>query len=43
MWWVVVVYENDSQRIRGGKVYLAPDFEPAEWRAKYREPTSEPG
>ena len=37
MWWVVVVYESDGERISHGKVYFAPDFEPAEWRARYTE------
>ena len=40
MWWIVVVYDTDSQRIRRAKVYFAPDFEPAAWRAKYREPNA---
>jgi hypothetical protein len=43
MWWVVIQYETDGQRMRHAKVYFAPDFEPAEWRAKYRDSSAEPG
>jgi hypothetical protein len=40
MWWVVVVYDTEGARVRHAKVYFAPDFEPAEWRAKYRDSTA---
>jgi hypothetical protein len=43
MWWVLLVYETDGQRVRRAKVYFAPDFEPAPWRAKYRVSPSETG
>jgi len=39
LWWVVVVYETDGDRMKHAKLYFAPDFEPAEWRAKYRIPS----
>ena len=37
MWWVVVAYDTDGARMRHAKVYFAADFEPAEYRAKYRD------
>ena len=38
MWWVVVVYDTDGERMSHAKLYFAPDFKPADWRAKYRAP-----
>ena len=43
LWWVVVVYETDGGLMSRAKVYFAPEFEPAEWRSKYRAPSSMDG
>jgi hypothetical protein len=36
LWWVVILYDTDGDRLSHAKFYFAPEFEPAEWRAKYR-------
>ena len=42
LWWVVIVYETDGDLMKRAKVYFAPEFAPAEWRAKYRvQPSSD--
>jgi hypothetical protein len=42
LWWVVV-YETDGELMSRAKVYFAPEFEPAEWRSKYRALSSRDG
>ncbi|MGH2446385.1 MAG: nuclear transport factor 2 family protein [Candidatus Limnocylindria bacterium] len=37
LWWAVNVYELRDDRITRSRTYFAPDFEPPEWRAPYRE------
>lgn len=37
LWWAVNVYELRDGRITRSRTYFAPDFEPPEWRAPYRE------
>jgi len=37
MWWAINVYELRDGRITRSRTYFAPDFEPPEWRAPYRE------
>ncbi|MEO8511532.1 MAG: nuclear transport factor 2 family protein [Chloroflexota bacterium] len=39
-WWVLIVYATDGERLSGGKVYFAPEFEPPEWRTKYLDRSS---
>lgn len=36
-WWAVNVYELRDGRVTRLRAYFAPDFEPPEWRASYRE------
>ena len=43
LWWVVVVYETEGERISRAKIYFAPEFEPADWRSKYRVPLNRDG
>jgi ketosteroid isomerase-like protein len=43
LWWLVVVYDTDGERLSRFKIYFAPDFEPAEWRSKYRLPLHREG
>jgi hypothetical protein len=43
LWWVVLVYDTDGERVSRAKFYFAPEFEPAEWRAKYRVPSGRGG
>lgn len=44
IWWVIILYELKAERISRSTVFFAPAFEPAEWRAPYREaPASEQG
>ena len=40
LWWVLVVYDTDGELMSRAKVYFAPEFEPADWRSKYRAPSS---
>lgn len=37
LWWAVNVYELRDGRIARSRTYFAPDFEPPDWRAPYRE------
>jgi hypothetical protein len=37
VWWVIVFYETDGERITHTTTYFAPEFEAPEWRAPYRE------
>ena len=43
LWWVVVVYDTEGERVSRGKIYFAPEFEPAAWRSKYRVPMDRQG
>jgi hypothetical protein len=36
-WWVVNVYELRDGRLARFRAYFAPDFEPPDWRAPFRE------
>ena len=38
LWWVVIAYQSDGERIASAKAYFAPDFEPPAWRARYTDP-----
>lgn len=35
-WWVILHCDSDAGRITRSKLYFAPEFEPPDWRAKYR-------
>ena len=37
LWWAVNIYEVRDNRIARSRSFFAPDFEPPEWRAPYRE------
>ena len=37
LWWVINLYELREGRIGDSRSYFAPDFEPPEWRAPYRD------
>jgi len=43
LWWIVVVYDTDGERLSRFKIYFAPEFEPADWRSKYRVPFDREG
>jgi hypothetical protein len=36
-WWGVNLYELRSGRISRSRIFFAPDFDPPDWRAPYRE------
>ena len=36
-WWAVNLYELRDGKMSHSRSYFAPDFEPPEWRAPYRE------
>jgi ketosteroid isomerase-like protein len=36
-WWVINIHELRDGRISAMRTYFAPDFEPPDWRAPYRE------
>lgn len=36
-WWVVNIYELVGERIARTRTFFAPEFEPPEWRAPYRD------
>jgi hypothetical protein len=46
LWWVLNLFELRDGRIGSSRSYFAPDFEPPDWRAPYRDgelaPTVEP-
>jgi ketosteroid isomerase-like protein len=37
IWWVVIQYELEAERVAHSRVFFAPAFEPPDWRAPYRE------
>jgi len=37
LWWVLNLYELREGRIARIRAYFAPDFEPPDWRAPFRE------
>lgn len=37
MWWAVNLYELRDGLIARSRTYFAPDFDPPEWRAPYRD------
>lgn len=37
VWWAVNVYEVRDGKIARSRSYFAPEFEPPDWRAPYRE------
>jgi hypothetical protein len=37
IWWVIVLYETDGERITRTRCFFAPEFPPPEWRAPYRD------
>jgi hypothetical protein len=37
LWWAVNIYEVRDNRIARSRSFFAPDFEPPDWRAPYRE------
>jgi ketosteroid isomerase-like protein len=36
-WWVVNIYEVRDGRIAHSRSFFAPEFEPPDWRARYRD------
>lgn len=40
-WWAVNVYELRDGLIGRSRTFFAPDFEAPDWRAPYREPSSD--
>jgi ketosteroid isomerase-like protein len=41
IWWVVIQYQLEGERIAHSKVFFAPAFEPPDWRSPYREPATD--
>lgn len=41
VWWVIVMYRVEGDRIVHATTFFAPEFEAPEWRAPYREQTEE--
>jgi hypothetical protein len=37
IWWVIVLYEAEGDRISRVRAFFAPEFEAPEWRAPYRD------
>lgn len=37
MWWAVNIYELRDGLIARSRIFFAPDFDPPEWRAPYRD------
>ena len=37
LWWVVIAYQSDGERIGSAKAYFAPDFEPPRMAGAIRE------
>lgn len=42
-WWAINIHELRDGRIARARTYFAPDFDPPDWRAPYREPIPEAG
>lgn len=40
-WYALNLYELRDGKIARSRSYFAPDFDPPEWRAPYREPSAE--
>ena len=43
IWWAVNLYEVRNGKIFRSRTFFAPEFEPPDWRAPYREARSEAG
>ena len=41
IWWAVNMYEVGNGKIVRSRSFFAPEFDPPDWRAPYREPTGE--
>lgn len=37
-WWAINIFQVLDGRITRSRTYFAPDFDPPDWRAPYREP-----
>lgn len=40
LWWIVMAYELRGGKVARARTYFAEAFEPPDWRAPYREPTT---